>query len=205
MLGLIALDEGRLAHAEAKLGESLALIDEFGLEAYVLAGPTHAALGLLRVARGDLAGARPFLERAVGVTPRAASWPWLAIQLRVLAGRVAIAIGELTLAGSLLGDARRELARYPDAGILPRLLANQERALVQARGGQGVLPEPLTTAEQRVLDLLGTHLTVEEIGRSLYVSRNTVKGHLRSIYRKLDVSSRAAAVARARAVGLGQP
>jgi LuxR family transcriptional regulator, maltose regulon positive regulatory protein len=204
ILGLIALDEGRLPDAEARLGDSLALIEEFGLDAYVLAGPTHAALGCLCVARGDLDDARPFLERAVAVIPRAASWPWLAIQLRVLAGRVAIAIGELTLAGSLLGDARRELARYPDAGILPRLLANEERALEEARGGQGVLREPLTAAEQRVLDLLPTHLTVEEIGRNLYVSRNTVKGHLRSIYRKLDVGSRAAAVARARALGLGR-
>jgi LuxR family transcriptional regulator, maltose regulon positive regulatory protein len=205
MLGLTALDEGRLEDAEARLGESLALIDEFGLGAYVLAGPTHAGLGCLYVARGALDDARPFLERAVAVIPRAASWPWLAIHLRVLAGRVAIAIGELALAGSLLTDARRELARYPDAGILPRLLAEQERALDQARGGQQVLPEPLTKAEQRVLDLLPTHLTVEEIGRSLYVSRNTVKGHLRSIYRKLDVSSRGAAVARARTLGLGRP
>jgi LuxR family maltose regulon positive regulatory protein len=191
--------------AEVRLGDSLALIDEFGLDGYVLAGPTHAGLGCLCVARGDLDDARPFLERAVAVIPRAASWPWLTIQLRVLAGRVAIAIGELTLAGSLLGEARRELARYPDAGILPRLLAQEERALEEARGGQGVLREPLTAAEQRVLDLLGTHLTVEEIGGSLYVSRNTVKGHLRSIYRKLDVNSRAAAVARARALGLGRP
>jgi ATP/maltotriose-dependent transcriptional regulator MalT len=101
-----------------------------------------------------------------------------------------------------VGAARRELARYPDAGILPRLLAREERALEAARGGQGVLREPLTDAEQRVLALLPTHLTVEEIGRSLHVSRNTVKGPLRAIYRKLDAGSRADAVARARALGL---
>ncbi|MBV9918119.1 MAG: hypothetical protein JO153_16580 [Solirubrobacterales bacterium] len=205
LLGLIALDEGRLEDAEARLSESRALIDECGLDAYVLAGPTHAGLGWLSVVLGDLGEARASLERVVAVMPRAASWPWLGIYLRVLAGRVAVATGELALGGSLLGEARRELSRYPDAGILPRLLANEERAYEEARGGRGVLLEPLTAAEQRVLELLPTHLTLEEIGRSLYVSRNTVKGHLRAIYRKLDVGSRAAAVERARTLGLGRP
>jgi LuxR family maltose regulon positive regulatory protein len=122
--------------------------------------------------------------------------------LRVLAGRVALALGELPLAASLLEQARRELTRYPDAGVLPRLIAREERELEAVRGGKGVLLEPLTEAEQRVLELLPTHLTVEEIGRSLFVSKNTVKGHLKAIYRKLDVGSRSEAVARARALSL---
>lgn len=202
LLGMIALDESRLDDAQARLRESHALIEQSGLEDYLLAGPAHAALACLSIARGEFGDARTFLRRTVSVLPRAASWPWLAIFLRVLAGRAGLGLGELRLAGSLLEEARRELARYPDAGILPRILAKEERVLEAARGGRGILSEPLTSAEQRVLELLPTHLTVEEIGRSLYVSKNTVKGHLKAIYRKLDVSSRAAAVARARALGL---
>ena len=64
-------------------------------------------------------------------------------------------------------------------------------------GGQGA--EPLTAAELRVLKLLPT-TTYVQIAATLYISHNTVKTHLRSIYQKLGVSSRAEAIERA--VGL---
>jgi LuxR family maltose regulon positive regulatory protein len=61
-------------------------------------------------------------------------------------------------------------------------------------------PSPeLSQAERRILRLLATDLSLSEIGRELYLSANTVKTHTRSIYRKLGVSSRAEAVASARA------
>ena len=59
-----------------------------------------------------------------------------------------------------------------------------------------VLAEPLTAAEQRVLALLPTS-TYLQIAGTQGVSRNTVKTHLRSIYRKLGVASRSAALERA--------
>ena len=59
-----------------------------------------------------------------------------------------------------------------------------------------VLAEPLTAAERRVLALLPTS-TYLQIAETLGVSRNTVKTHLRSIYRKLGVASRSAALERA--------
>jgi LuxR family transcriptional regulator, maltose regulon positive regulatory protein len=58
------------------------------------------------------------------------------------------------------------------------------------------LAEPLTAAEQRILELLPTS-TYLEIAATLYISRNTVKTHLRSIYQKLGVGSRSDAVERA--------
>ncbi len=97
----------------------------------------------------------------------------------------------------MLEEARRELANYPDAGTLPRLLAREEHALEAARGGAGVLGEPLTPAELKVLELLPTHLSLAEIGERLHISRNTVKAHVRSIYTKLDAGGRGDAVARA--------
>ena len=59
-----------------------------------------------------------------------------------------------------------------------------------------VLAEPLTTAEMRILKLLPTS-TYLQMAATLYVSRNTVKTHLRSIYQKLGVASRSEAIEQA--------
>ncbi len=56
--------------------------------------------------------------------------------------------------------------------------------------------ERLTAAEVRILELLPTS-TYLQMADILYVSRNTVKTHLRSIYQKLGVTSRAEAIERA--------
>ena len=60
----------------------------------------------------------------------------------------------------------------------------------------------LTAAELRVLRLLPTHLSFPAIAKQLFVSTNTVKTHVRALYRKLDASSRSEAVSRAAAAGL---
>ncbi len=56
----------------------------------------------------------------------------------------------------------------------------------------------LTDRERDVLRLLASRLTVREIAGELYVSPNTLKFHLKTIYRKLDVGSRAEAAEVAR-------
>jgi LuxR family maltose regulon positive regulatory protein len=89
------------------------------------------------------------------------------------------------------------LAGYPDAGMLARRAVALAGALERRD-----LTEPVTRAEKRVLELLPTHLTTAQVGARLFVSRATVKTHLRAIYRKLGVGSRAEAVARARDLGL---
>jgi DNA-binding NarL/FixJ family response regulator len=55
----------------------------------------------------------------------------------------------------------------------------------------------LTPREREVLDLLARGLTNKEIAEALVISDNTVKRHLKAIFVKLDVSTRAAAAARA--------
>jgi LuxR family transcriptional regulator, maltose regulon positive regulatory protein len=53
-----------------------------------------------------------------------------------------------------------------------------------------------------VLRLLGTELTGPEIARELYITLNTLRTHTKRIFTKLDSRTRAAAVHRARELGL---
>ena len=53
-----------------------------------------------------------------------------------------------------------------------------------------------------MLKLLQGDLSERDIGRELYVSHSTVHSHVRAIYRKLAVSSRAGALERGRQLGL---
>jgi LuxR family transcriptional regulator, maltose regulon positive regulatory protein len=62
--------------------------------------------------------------------------------------------------------------------------------------------EPLTEREREVLRLAAAMLTTAEIASELYISTNTVKTHLRSIFRKLAASHRGEAVRRARHLAL---
>lgn len=64
------------------------------------------------------------------------------------------------------------------------------------------LSEPLSRQEQRVLQALVAGSTNAEIAQTLIVSVNTIRTQLQSIYRKLDVNSRVAAIEMARRLGL---
>ena len=64
------------------------------------------------------------------------------------------------------------------------------------------LLDPLSARELTVLRYLSSRLTYQEIAGALYVSLNTLKTHVRTVYRKLDVASRADAVESGRRLGL---
>lgn len=64
------------------------------------------------------------------------------------------------------------------------------------------LIEPLSQRELEVLQLVAQGLSNEEIGKRLFLALDTVKGHNRKIFDKLQVQRRTEAVARARALGL---
>jgi LuxR family transcriptional regulator, maltose regulon positive regulatory protein len=82
-----------------------------------------------------------------------------------------------------------------------RLLLDQLAGVAPAPEA-GAPAEPLSERELAVLRFLPTNLSAAEIGGELFVSVHTVKTHMRRLYAKLDVHTRAEAVQSARALGL---
>ena len=109
-------------------------------------------------------------------------------------------LGEHKAATAAIADARSVLERCPDPGILAESLSTLERP-AQIRRALSEDRE-LTPRELGVLKLLRSDLSERDIGRELYVSYYTVHSHVRSIYRKLAVRSRADALERSRELGL---
>jgi len=91
---------------------------------------------------------------------------------------------------------QRLLRQLPPTPFVARLLRTERPA--PPRG----LPEPLSEREMDVLRLLVSDLDGPDIARTLHVSLNTMRTHTRSIFRKLDVTSRRAAVTRATELAL---
>ncbi|MFH2112967.1 MAG: LuxR C-terminal-related transcriptional regulator [Spirochaetota bacterium] len=60
----------------------------------------------------------------------------------------------------------------------------------------------MSQRELEVLSLIGQGLSNQEIGERLFLALDTIKGHNRRIFDKLDVKRRTEALARARELGL---
>jgi len=95
------------------------------------------------------------------------------------------------------------LRKTLDLGAHPSLI----RRILAADGHTGESPltslaDPLTPRELAVLRLLNGPLNSCELARELFLSPNTVRSHIKRIYSKLGVHSRAEAVDRARSLGL---
>ena len=121
-------------------------------------------------------------------------------QARIERGLALAAMGRELAATVELDQAAAVIAECEDPGAVALRL----REAVARAGADGAPPtaEPLTERELEILRLLPGELSRREIAAGLFVSFNTVQTHLRSIYRKLGVPSRAQAVARAREQGL---
>jgi len=123
--------------------------------------------------------------------------PGVLLMSYVLMGEVALEQSELVAARGWCDRAQKVLAERPDAGLFGRRAKGLKDALERR-----VMAEPITPAEQRVLELLPTHLTTASLADRLFLTQSTVKAHLRSIYRKLEATTRERAVERARELGL---
>ena len=104
----------------------------------------------------------------------------------------------------LLEKAAEQIDQPPVQEYVAYLLAQfaQETKMIAQvqtkKASPQTLIEPLSQREQEVLTLIAEGLTNKEIAQQLIVAPGTVKAHTSSIYRKLDVSNRTEAVARAR-------
>jgi LuxR family maltose regulon positive regulatory protein len=147
------------------------------------------------LAHGRLDADADALERAVTLARRGAASVEIAAAL--------VGLGVERRDPATLAEARAALVSCPDPGRLPGLIEAAELGLRGRRPGpRRQIAGELSDRELAVLRLLPTELSLREIGGSLYLSLNTVKTHSRSIYRKLDVSTRAEAVERGRELGL---
>jgi DNA-binding CsgD family transcriptional regulator/tetratricopeptide (TPR) repeat protein len=144
--------------------------------------------GELRRAAGELDAAEDDLDRALMLADACAAPFERALTL--------IARAELRLARSDAAAARA------DAGVARGIMEplDAKRAIMRldaidipASGPTAVAPGGLTPRELEVLRLVAQSLTDAEVAERLFISPRTVSQHLRSIYGKLDVSSRAGA------------
>jgi LuxR family transcriptional regulator, maltose regulon positive regulatory protein len=141
--------------------------------------------------KGFLEEVARYLRR---MTPQA---EWMLLLAAVILGEIWLEQDDLDQASRWCVQALAILRRYPDAGMLGPRAHRLAQDVEERRMG-----EPLSTAEKRVLALLPTHLSAEEIAARLFVSPNTVRSHVQHIHRKLGAATRTEAVAKAQDLGL---
>ncbi|MFD5542143.1 LuxR C-terminal-related transcriptional regulator [Streptomyces sp. NPDC127079] len=146
--------------------------------------------------------------------------PGVTVRAILVQALAAVETGDAATARGLLAkallEARGNRLRRPflDAGPRIRRLLDTPQLHGLAAGwlygdGAGAVPEAspllveeLSGREREVLSRLAQLMSTQEIAADLYVSVNTVKTHLKSVYRKLGVGRRGDAVRRARERGL---
>jgi LuxR family maltose regulon positive regulatory protein len=175
-------------------GARLAVRDALELAAKPPASEHFVAATAL-LAHGRLEQDEGALEQAVALARRGAAPLEIAAALTGL--------GQVRRDPAALAEARAAVVGLEDPGRLPALIEQAELALRgRLRGPRRKIAGDLSDRELVVLRLLPGDSSLREIASSLFLSLNTVKTHSRSIYRKLDASSRQEAVERGRELGL---
>ena len=221
----LATSEAELHLATGDTGSARSLLEKLEADEHS-STPEAVAFARLQLAEGDPAGASgsltPLLDSTMPPADLGASIEaWL---LHALAShaldrpdqaaaslRRAVDLAEPEDHRRVFLDAgapgRELLARYRDwvdAGwpLLDELAQAPLDLTLVAVSPMPALIEALSQRERAVLRYLPSMLTFVEIGSELYISVNTTKSHVRSIYRKLGVVGRRDAVRRARQLDL---
>ncbi|MGE5228566.1 MAG: LuxR C-terminal-related transcriptional regulator, partial [Deltaproteobacteria bacterium] len=190
----IAGDAGRLDEQELFANRATDVLSAEGIEEE--AGTIHSANAASLGARGRFDEALASFARAL-VLARRRREPLDLADILLRQAALLRDIGDEEEEAASIAEARAVIGACRDPGVLAEWLARLEPP-------RASMPEDqeISHSERRVLRLMTTQQTWREIGDQLYLSRNTVHSHTRSIYRKLGVSSRADAVRRARERGL---
>ena len=191
-MAIASLLEGDRLHLDdqATLAQrSITIMREHALEDVAFA--PHLALGASLSADGRVEEALAPLERCIDLV-RAGRSSMLALALVELAAALR-ATGRRRSANNARAEAAAVIGSLNDPGELPERLG----VLTQGWKNGGGRGSALTERERTILRMLKGTLSERDIGRELYLSRNTIHSHTMSIYRKLGVSSRAAAIRQA--------
>jgi len=152
------------------------------------------------------------LQRARGAAPAAHRSLRRALDLGQAGGLIRSLLDEGREVVELLLEEHRSLAERDDPHTAKRrryieaLLgaAHVEVSANTVQAQTGGLTEPLSTREREILDFLCAGISNREMAQRLFVSENTVKFHLKNIYSKLEVTSRAQAIYAARHLQLAR-
>ena len=205
-LALLEIQQEHWAEARRHTDIACAAIDEMQFGGILASGAAQAAAAAVAAHDGQGTAARQKLRDLSPVMAKLSdAIPFDAFQIHLIAAETYLAIDEPVAAAVHAETANRRLAAFGDAGIFELRLAAVLDALADEDLKHDLTRGPeveITERELEVLALLPTDKSLREIGEELFVSRNTAKTHLTNAYRKLGVSSRDAAVARARQLGL---
>jgi LuxR family transcriptional regulator, maltose regulon positive regulatory protein len=198
---VVATERGQLDYAQELADTAREIVVSNGLNQTPHGAPAYTACGAVSVMRGRLVEARDEFEYALRLRrPWFGISPWVTVDTMLRLAPVLHHLGDSAAAAGLLGEAADVLASLPDGADaqLFRVRRLEEHLSIRTRS----LAEPLTDREEEVLRLLRGSLSLREIGERLSLSANTIKTHVRAIYRKLDVGSRQEAVERGRATSI---
>jgi LuxR family transcriptional regulator, maltose regulon positive regulatory protein len=199
LVAFLDLEADDLAAAERRARRAVGVAEARGLAGTATGGWAGATLGAV-LARGHDQDEGERLLRLGIDRMRSGSEPLLVVQVLLALSTVLGARGAADEGRRGLAEAKELIDACADPGSLADRWEAVSRRLAAARSvADGT---ELTKRESEILRLLPTRLSQREIGRRLFVSYNTVHSHIRSIYRKLGVSSRIDAVERAREQGL---
>ncbi|HEY2258282.1 MAG TPA: LuxR C-terminal-related transcriptional regulator [Solirubrobacteraceae bacterium] len=202
-LALIAADRGWLGCARRHAERAKALVGGVGSSRTWLGANASAALGTVLAGEGDLTGAErelSYAEHFFRDEVATVHHAWLLVRL----ARIRVRRGRLDEAAETLHFADQEISEFANSGQVAPLAGEVQRELEDAisRASHGDVVELPSAAELRVLRSLTSELSTREIADQLFLSPNTVRSHIRALYRKLGVNSREGAVARAEALDL---
>jgi LuxR family transcriptional regulator, maltose regulon positive regulatory protein len=199
-LALLAIEEGDWTLGDMLASQGRAQIDRSGLADYPMMALCFAVSALVQSRTGRLSEAAADLRQGTSLLEQLEEFPpWYEAESWVALARTAARLNDAPTATRMLGEASRTLKLTPDAVVLEEWIAETALSIqtVSTSAGHG-----LTPAELRVLQFLPTHLSFPQIAGEIVLSTNTVKSQAASVYRKLGVTSRRDAVARAQAAGL---
>jgi LuxR family transcriptional regulator, maltose regulon positive regulatory protein len=199
---MAAIERGDWPAAEPLADQALRTVSHGQFDSYWTSALVYACGARIAANRGQVAQAREYTAKAARLRPLLTyALPVVSVKTLLELGRAYLALGDSGGVVAVLRQAQDILQQRPDLGLLPRQVAELRTELnsgpVRIGGASS-----LTAAELRLLPLLPTHLTLEEISERLYVSRNTVKTQAASVYRKFGVNSRSEAVSRMHELGL---